>query len=155
MGAPKSRTHNIQTPGASPTVDESAVSIAGMSADESTIDIDGKPFPLNEIVQAAFETSGLDLLTWNDLEPEERDALVQKQVSEITELAEQVKRNQPLTAEQRVKPAAQEVERTRPVRRGYGELPQPHEVDVDTITAPVETTQGWLVPSKPMMPPRS
>jgi hypothetical protein len=59
MGAAKTgRTYNTQTPGAAPPVDESVVSIAGMSSDDTTIEIAGKQFPLNEVVQAAFETSG-------------------------------------------------------------------------------------------------
>jgi hypothetical protein len=156
MGAAKTgRTYNTQTPGAAPPVDESVVSIAGMSSDDTTIEIAGKQFPLNEVVQAAFETSGLSLLEWNAIEPEKRDAMLQAQVQELTELTAAAERNQPLTAAPRAKPIrAESEERTRPVRRGYGELPAPHEVDPDEITAPVETTHGWIVPSKPMQGPR-
>lgn len=149
------RTYNTQTPGAAPTVDESSVGIAGMGGDDTTIEIAGKQFSLNEVVQAAFETSGLDLLSWNAMEPERRDALLQAQVQELTELTAAADRNQPLTATPRAKPRKQaEDQPARPVRRGYGELPAPHEIDVDEITAPVETTHGWLVPSRPMVGPR-
>lgn len=141
------RTYRTSTPGQVPMIDDQPA-VLGMGSTD-TMEIHGKTFPISEIVQAAFETSGLSLEMWNDAPAEERDAMFQSQVQELTELTAAAEKNLPLTATPRVQPVT-----ATPRKHAFGAKPHPDDVDPDTITAPVETTHGWIVPSKPMQIPR-
>jgi hypothetical protein len=152
MTRPSNRTYTTQMPGEVPPTDQQGEEIVGLGADDQVLEIGGQTFPLNEVVSSAFETSGMSVSEWNALPAEQRDIILQAQIAEIESISVQVAdRGVPMTRAPRSRKQAAE----KPVTaKRAGKLPEPHEVDPAKITAMVRTTQGWVIPSKPIRVPQ-
>jgi len=150
MARQSQRNYQTQMPGAAPRDNQQGEALAGLGDDDATIDIAGESHPLNEVVNSAFETTGMSVSEWNALTGVERDARVQAQIAEIESITAQMAgRGVPMTRAPQ-KPAAK-----KPAAAPRGDrLPEPHEVDPDKITAPTRTTKGWIIPSKPIRVPK-
>lgn len=157
------RQHAIQTPGQAPLVPnpESDV-LAGIGEDDVLIDISGHQVPMNDIVRSAYETSGISLLEWNDLDGHARDEMV---AAKRKEMAVQFRDMGDFPAREEVQRRAQASADARRAARkaGYEDTPEakiarlPHssEVDPADLSAPMQCSDGILVPTTPRVMPQN
>lgn len=155
------REHKVLTPGAPPVIpNPESVPLAGIGDDEVAIDISGHAVPMNDIVRSAYETSGISLLEWNELDGHERDELI---AAKRKEMAVQFRDMGDLPAREEVQRRAQASAdaRREANRAGKADTPEaklallPHssEVDPASISAPMQCSDGILVPTTPRAMP--
>ncbi|WLE60295.1 hypothetical protein GIY62_06465 [Burkholderia plantarii] len=165
MANPK-RTYQTQTPGASPVTatqpDGDVPSILGADTN-AIITVGGREVPLAEIVIGAFETSGMSAEEWAAADPGVRDNLVGKQRKEIeqamagaAELPSQASAREQAAAAVAARAATRAArQQLTPGQSAAPTLPHRDEVDPAKIAAPVQTQQGWIVPSTPRALPQN
>lgn len=144
------RNIKVQTPGqplqsAAPAKQE----------DMATVNIAGREMPLKEIVQAAFETSGLSVDEWESLPANERDERVGLKTRE---LAEQLRAAGNSLSQYEVQKRAQAaVDARRNGRKAGGanakhdplaDLPHSSDIDPKTLAAPMQCRDGIVVPDR-------
>ncbi len=158
------RTYQTQTPGAAVSQPGETVEFAIVGSDtDAVITIGGRDVPLAEIVIGAYETSGMSAEEWAAVDPQVRDDLVGKQRKEI-EQAMAGAADLPSLAVAREQAAAAVAARaaTRTARQkatpsqaAAPTLPHRDDIDPKAIVAPVQTQQGWVVPSTPRTLPQN
>lgn len=159
------RTYATQVPGAAAVVptDAGPAPIVGADTD-AVLTIAGREVPLAEIVIGAFETSGMSAEEWAEADPEVRDDLVGKRRKELEqslsgagELPSQAAAREAAVAAVNARAATRSA-RAEPAPAAAAhvrKLPHRDEVDPEKIAAPVQTEQGWIVPSTPRELPRN
>ncbi|WP_124094484.1 hypothetical protein [Burkholderia gladioli] len=159
------RTYQTQTPGAA-AIDQAAAAgeLAIVGADtDAMISIGGRNVPLAEIVIGAYETSGMSAEEWAAIDPQVRDDLVGKQRKEVeqamasaTELPSQAAAREQAAAAVAARAATRTArQKATPSQAAAPTLPHRDDVDPKTIVAPVQTQQGWIVPSTPRTLPQN
>lgn len=159
------RTYQTQTPGAAPVSqagEPAEIAIVGAETD-AVISIGGRDVPLAEIVIGAFETSGMSAEEWAAVDPQVRDDLVGKQRKEVeqamasaTELPSQAIARQQAAAAVAARAATRTArQKAEPSQAAAPSLPHRDDVDSKKIVAPVQTQQGWVVPSTPRALPQN
>ncbi|MFY4697933.1 hypothetical protein [Burkholderia glumae] len=159
------RTYQTQTPGAAATDQAAAageLAIVGADTD-AMISIGGRNVPLAEIVIGAYETSGMSAEEWAAIDPQVRDDLVGKQRKEVeqamasaTELPSQAAARELAAAAVAARAATRSArQKATPSQAAAPTLPHRDDVDPKTIVAPVQTQQGWIVPSTPRTLPQN
>ncbi|PRG49702.1 hypothetical protein [Burkholderia gladioli] len=159
------RTYQTQTPGAAATDQAAAageLAIVGADTDVM-ISIGGRNVPLAEIVIGAYETSGMSAEEWAAIDPQVRDDLVGKQRKEVeqamasaTELPSQVAARELAAAAVAARAATRSArQKAAPSEAVAPTLPHRDDVDPKKIVAPVQTQQGWIVPSTPRTLPQN
>lgn len=155
------REHKVLTPGAPALIpNPESLPLAGIGDDEVEIDISGHAVPMNDIVRGAYETSGISIAEWNDLDGHQRDELI---ASKRKEMAQQFKEMGDLPERDEVQRRAQASADARRAanRAGTADTPEaklarlPHssELDPAEISAPVQCSDGILVPTTPRVMP--
>lgn len=156
------RSHTIQTPGA-PAINPNpqSVPLVGIGEDDVFIDVAGRPFPMNDIVRGAYETSGLSLEEWNALKGQERDELLAAKRKELAQLARDAgdMPNQKEVQQAAMAAATARREKNQAAanpnspQAKAAELPHSSTLDARKISAPVLCSDGILVPSTPRVMP--
>ncbi|PRG76134.1 hypothetical protein C6T58_24760 [Burkholderia multivorans] len=145
-----------------PSGDDAPV-IIGADTD-AVLTIAGRDVPLAEIVIGAFETSGMSAEEWACADPEVRDNLVGKKRKELEqslaqagELPSQVAAREAALAAVNARKATRSAraEPSQVAAPAASKLPHRDEIDPEKIAAPVQTEQGWIVPSTPRELPRN
>lgn len=159
------RTYATQVPGVAtitPT-DDAPTPIVGADTD-AVLTVAGREVPLAEIVIGAFETSGMSAEEWAAADPEVRDDLVGKKRKELEQsLANAGELPSQAAAREAAVAAVNARKATRDARAEIAhaaaptvrKLPHRDEIDPEKIAAPVQTEQGWIVPSTPRELPRN
>lgn len=154
------REYKTQQPGmpsAAPAVggDASKTVLAGIGDNDVVMQIVGRDVPMNDIVEGAFETSGLSAEEWNAAEPTKRDELIAGKRKEFETMfrhagdmpSQELARQQAQAAVA----ARQAARAARPAEDGAAPaaptLPHSSEVDPATLAAPKLCSDGWLVPT--------
>ncbi|HIC7209397.1 hypothetical protein [Burkholderia stabilis] len=160
------RTYATQVPGtiaAAPTADDDTPVLVGADTD-AVLTIAGRDVPLAEIVIGAFETSGMSVEEWAAAEPEVRDDLVGRRRKELEqslagagELPSQAAAREAAVAAVNARKATRSdrAEMAQAAAPTVRKLPHRDEIDPEKIAAPVQTEQGWIVPSTPRELPRN
>jgi hypothetical protein len=153
------REYKTQQPGmpsAAPAAGATAaVVLAGIGSDDAVMQISGRDVLINDIVEGAFETSGLSAEEWNAAEPTKRDELIAGKRKEFEsmfrnagEMPDQQKAREQAAAAVAARRAAREAA---PAADGAPAakptLPHSSEVDPATLAAPKLCSDGWLVPT--------
>lgn len=152
------REYKTQQPGM-PSVQAAGnanpVVLAGTGNDDAVMLISGRNVPINDIVEGAFETSGLSIEEWNAADPAQRDELIAGKRKELETMYRQAgdlpsqdaAREQALAAVA-ARRAARDV---KPAEDGSPavapEVPHSREIDPATLAAPKLCSDGWLVPT--------
>jgi len=142
--------------------DAAPVTLAGLGDDDAVMQIAGRDVTINEIVEGAFEASGMSLDEWNAADPVVRDGLMANRRKELEVIfTSSTASNAELDA---ARAAAQANVARRQAARANApkvatldpraHLPHKDEIDPFEITAPVETQQGWIAPSKQIAVPQ-
>lgn len=153
------REYKTQQPGMPSTAPaagaSAAIVLAGIGSDDAVMQISGRDVPINEIVEGAFETSGLSAEEWNAAEPTKRDELIAGKRKELETMfrnagdmpSQELARQQAQAAVA----ARQAARAARPAEDGAPAaaptLPHSSEVDPATLAAPKLCSDGWLVPT--------
>lgn len=159
MGNESKRTYKLQAPGQAPNPQDNpeAVALIGIGDPDTSIEIEGRTVPLNDIVTGAFETSGFSVLEWNALESPARDDMIATKSKEFAQMFRDAGADLP--GQEAARAAAQASVAARraareaaananvPVADRKPTLPHRDEIDAKKIAAPVLTQQGWIVPS--------
>lgn len=150
------RSHTIQTPGAPATnPNPQSIPLVGIGEDDVFIDVAGHQIPMNDIVRSAYETSGISLDEWNALGGQERDELL---AGKTKEMAQQFREAGDLPRQSEVQKQAQAAAEARRASRKVqanpdspeakvAQLPHSKTIDPDTLSAPMQCSDGILVPT--------
>jgi len=153
------REYKTQQPGM-PTApvdggDAAKVVLAGVGDNDAVMQIAGRDVPINDIVEGAFETSGLSAEEWNAAEPTKRDELI---AGKRKELETMFRNAGDLPSQDAAREQAQAAVSARRAARAAQPaadgttaaappLPHSSEVDPATLAAPKLCADGWLVPT--------
>ncbi len=155
------REYKTQQPGMPSTASAAGkpsndvVVLAGIGSDLAVMQIAGRDVPINDIVEGAFETSGLSAEEWNAADPAQRDELIAGKRKELEtmfrgagDMPSQAAAREQAQAAVAARRAAREA---RPSEDGSPAaeptLPHSSEVDPATLAAPKLCSDGWLVPT--------
>lgn len=153
------REYKTQQPGMPSTPAErtaaAMVVLAGIGDPMSVMQIAGRDVSINEIVEGAFETSGLSLEEWNAAEPTKRDELIagkRKELETVYRAAGELPSQDAAREQAQAAVAARRAQReAKPAADGSPaaarELPHSSEVDPAALAAPKLCSDGWLVPT--------
>lgn len=159
------RTYATQMPGEAAITPQGDEPPAIIGADtDAVLTIAGREVPLAEVVIGAFETSGMSVEEWAAVDPQVRDDLVGKKRKELEqslagagELPSQAAAREAAVAAVNARKASRtaRAEPSQAAAAGAPKLPHRDEIDPKAIAAPVQTQQGWIVPSTPRQLPRN
>jgi hypothetical protein len=153
------REYKTQQPGVPSTPAErtpaAMVVLAGIGDPMSVMQIAGRDVPINEIVEGAFETSGLSLEEWNAAEPTKRDELIagkRKEFETMFRAAGDLPGQDAAREQAQAAVAARRAQReAKPAADGSPAAaptpPHSSEVDPASLAAPKLCSDGWLVPT--------
>lgn len=141
--------------GAATTTTAATIVLAGIGSDDAVMQIAGRDVPINDIVEGAFETSGLSAEEWNAAEPTKRDELIagkRKEFEAMFRDAGQMPSQDAARQQAQAAVAARKAARAvQPAADGAApaapSLPHSSEVDPATLAAPKLCSDGWLVPT--------
>lgn len=159
------RTYATQVPGAAAITPQGDEPPAIVGADtDAVLTIAGRDVPLAEVVIGAFETSGMSAEEWAAVDPQVRDDLVGKKRKELEqslasagELPSQAAAREAAVAAVNARKASRAAgtAAAKAIEADAPKLPHRDEIDPKAIAAPVQTQQGWVVPSTPRTLPHN
>ncbi|SDI65138.1 hypothetical protein SAMN04487926_12147 [Paraburkholderia steynii] len=158
------RQYKTQTPGAPVNSELSDGPVIAGTGSDGVIEIAGREVALDDVVQGAFETSGMSLDEWNAADGEKRDELIAAQRRDMESM---FRSSQDLPGQDAAREAAVAAVNARKAARAQAQassdsavpaapaLPHSSEIDPASLAAPKLCRDGWLVPTTQRQLPRN